>query len=161
MNIAELIDRKQEIRTLPAPPAYVRKRMAEAAQSLNRAGDAAAKVELLNEALAHYTGILYALDSDGIYANIDPLTGRLITAAPWGNKGWKHWGLRHWEAMILRRVLMARLDNPRHISLFDYNRELNSWHLAISSYPTLERAKAYLQHCAISLSEFRTASGKG
>lgn len=155
MNINTIIDRKHEIRTLANPSQFVKQRIAKAAEELSRAGDMAAHVELANEALSKYTLMLYATDSDGVLANVDGRTGKIYVAAPWGNKGWKRWGLRCWEAVTLRGVLMARIVKPRHVSLYDYNTATRKWHINTNNYPTVDRAQAYLQHCAVTLAEWR------
>jgi hypothetical protein len=155
MDVTTIVERKHEIRTLPQPPQYVRQRIAQAAQELDKAGSMAIHIELANEALCKLTAMLYRCDSDGFFANVDNRTGRLLVPAPWGNAGWKRWGLRYWEACTLRGVLMARVTKPRHVALFDYNTVSRTWALDVGSYATLDKAQAYLQHCAVSLAEWR------
>lgn len=160
MELNEIVDRKHEVRMLPPAPQFVKQRIAKAAEELNRAGDMAAHVEIANEALCKLAVILYQCDSDGVYANIDNRTHRLLIPAPWGSLGWKHWEVRKWEAEILRAILMARVVKPRHIALFDYSAETRTWHLNIVSYPALDKAQAYLQHCAVTLTEWRMYADK-
>lgn len=155
MNVNELIDRKLAIRALPEPPGFVKQRLAQAAQELSRAGDLAARVELVNESLFHAITMLYERDTDGGYANIDRVTFRLLVPAPWGAAGWKRWGLRRHEATTLRAMLVGRIRHPRHIALFDYSPESRSWFVDVAKYPTVEAAKAYLERNPITLPEWR------
>lgn len=155
MELINVIDRKHEMRMLPAPSQYVRQRIAQAAEQLSRAGDMALHVEIANEALCHYVALLYQCDSDGVWANIDSRTHRLLVPAPWGSLGWKRWGVRKWEAETLRAVLMGRIGRPRHTPLFDYNGESRNWFLNAANYGSLDKANAYLKYCGVSLDEWR------
>ncbi len=157
MELLNIVDRKHEIRTLPEPATFVKQRIAQAAQDLNRAGDMQCHVEIANEALCKFAGILYQKDSDGTFANIDNRTHRLLVPAPWGKRGWKYWGLRHWEATILRSVLISRLAEPRP-PLFDYNAHTQTWYLNVADYKTLDAANYVLHRCAITVSEWRLRS---
>jgi hypothetical protein len=158
MELNQLIDRKNDIRVLANPSQFVKQRIAQAAQDLNRAGDRALHVELANEAVCKFALMLYARDSDGVPANIEPRSGRIYVAAPWGNAGWRKWGLRYWEAVTLRGVLMARLSKPRHVPLFDYSPAVRRWYLNVNNYPSLDKAQAYLLHCPVKLDEWRIGS---
>jgi len=122
---------------------------------LNRAGEIAQHVELANEALCRFTAMLYQRDPDGVYANVDQRTGRLLVPAPWGNAGWKLWGLRHWEAVVLRSVLMARVADRKRPALFDYNADSRTWFLNVGDYGVIEAATHYLQRATVSLTEWR------
>jgi len=155
MMIEQLIDRKVTIRGA-SPTAHVKQRLAQAATDLNRAGMLQAQCEVVNEALCQLATMLYARDSDGGWANVDGLTGRLLVPAPWGNSGWKKWGLRQWESVVLRSVLMARVPNVKPLPLFDYCDTARTWHLNGSSYPTLADAQNYLQRRPITVAEWRT-----
>jgi hypothetical protein len=158
MELLTIIDRKNEVRQLPAPAQYVKQRIAQAAQELSKAGDMALHVELANESLCNFVVMLYQWDQDGVWPNIDNVTHRLRVPAPWGSLGWKKWGLRKWEALILRRILMGRVGKARHTPLFDYNSDTRTWHLNLTNYATLDRANAYLKHCSVSLAEWRYVS---
>ena len=158
MDIDTLSDRKQAIRGLPTPPKFVSQRLAQAAQDLSRAGDLAARVEVVNESLFHCITMLYQRDTDGTYANINPRTYRLLVPAPWGSRGWKRWGLRHWEAGLLRGVLMERLKDSRRRVLFDYNAHAHTWHLNLSDYRIADAALNYLEKDPVSIREWRKFS---
>lgn len=158
MDLTTIVDRKNEIRTLPEPAQHVKQRMANAAHDLNRAADLAQHVELCNEALCHFVAMLYQRAADGILANVDARTGRLLVPAPWGNKGWKRWGLRHWEAVVLRSILMARVGDKKRPCLFDYNTDSRTWFLNIADYGALEAAQHYLNRAPITLAEWRKYS---
>ena len=155
MELHEIVERKHEVRTLPPAPQFVKQRIASAAEELSRAGDMAMHVELVNEALAKLTVMLYAADSDGAFANVDARTGRVLVPLPWGNKGWKRWGLRYWEAVTLRSILMSRVTRPRHAPLFDYNVESRTWHIDLTNYPNLGQAQTYFARNPILLAEWR------
>ncbi len=157
MMALELTDRKQMLRIAANPSAAVRQRIASAADELNRAGAMAARVELVNEALCKFTTMLYTRDTDNVFANIDPVTGRLLVCAPWGSAGWKRWGLRNWEARVFRAVLLSRLQ-AKPLPLFDYGN--NCWYLNRGHYRTIGMAYAYLEVAPITLTEWRKYAKK-
>jgi len=150
--ISELIDRKVLIRG-SSPTAHVRQRIAQAADELNRAGTIAARVELVNEALCKFAILLYQKDTDGTLANVDGVTGRVLVCAPWGSAGWQRWGLRNWEARVLRSVLMARLHDAKRPPLFDYGN--NTWYLNRAHYRSVGQAQHQLEQAPVTVSEWR------
>ncbi len=155
MELDKLITRTQELRqALPTP--NVKQRLAQAAQELSLAGANQARVELLNEAVLAMTSVLYDCDPDGIPANVDRTTFRILIAAPWGKAGWRSWGLRDWEAGILRQILIVRGQMRRVQPLFDYNDESRTWHLNHADYPRLDIALIYWKAHPILLREWRT-----
>src|SRR5262245_11728610 len=107
MNALKIMQRKGDVR-LSSPREFVKQRIAESADKLSKAGQMAARVELMNEALHHLVHLCYQSDTDGEVANVDRVTLRLLIPAPWGSSGWKTWGLRAWEGETLRRILLAR-----------------------------------------------------
>jgi len=151
--IEQLIDRKVTIRGA-SPTAHVRQRIAQAADELNRAGAMAARVELVNEALCKFAILLYQKDTDGTFANIDSVTGRVLVCAPWGSAGWQWWGLRNWEARVLRSILMSRLTDAKRPPLFDYGN--NTWYLDRSHYRSIGQAQHHLEQAPVTVSEWRT-----
>jgi hypothetical protein len=153
----ELTDRKQMLRMAANPPAAVRQRIQSAADALSRAGAMAARVEIVNEALCKFAHMLYEKDADGAFANIDSPTGRLLVCAPWGSAGWRVWGLRNWEARVLRAALLSRLQ-AKPLPLFDYGN--NCWYLNRGHYRSLGMACAYLEVAPITLSEWRKYAKK-
>ena len=152
--IEQLIDRKVLIRGAN-PAAHVRQRIAQAADELNRVGAMAMRVELVNEALLKFATLLYQKDTDGTLAHIDAVTGRVLVCAPWGSAGWKVWGLRNFEARVLRSVLMARLDT-KPLPLFDYGHKI--WYVNRGQYRTISIATAYLEHNPVTVAEWRKHS---
>lgn len=157
MELTQIIDRKTEIRNLAQPATNVRQRIAQAAQDLSRAGTMAAHCEVANEALLALVNILYQRDEDKCPANVDRVTGRLLVPAPWGAAGWKRWGLRKWEAEVLRRILRERVEAQRR-PLFDYSETHRYWLLNMNTYNSLRLALAYLQAEPIGLVEWRTCT---
>lgn len=155
MELTTIIDRKNEIRTLPEPAPVVRERMQTIAASLSLAGTMAAHCEVVNEALAALVTVLYQRDDDKCPANIDRVTGRILIPVPWGSAGWKRWGLRKWEAEIVRRLLMGRLRNRQIVPLFDYSSEMRYWSVNLATYNSQRMAMAYLQAHAVTLAEWR------
>ena len=155
MDLLQVIDRKNEIRSMAQPAGMVKQRIAQAAQDLSRAGSMALHVEMANEALCKFTAMLYQRDTDGTWANVDAITHRLLVPAPWGSAGWKRWGLRKWEGAVLRSIMLDRVRDSRRPCLFDYNAEGRTWHLNLVDYPTLDAADHYLKRGAISLPEWR------
>lgn len=154
MELSTLVDRAVEIRQI-VPTAGIKQRLANAAQELSLAGENQTRVELLNEAVMALTKVLYDADPDGGLANIDNRTHRLLIPAPWGRAGWKRWGLRAWEAEILRQILIVRGQMERVKPLYDYNGESRTWHLNLSSYPRLDQAMMHWKSNQITLREWR------
>ena len=155
MQLSAMVDRKMEIRTLPEPHQFVKQRIAQAAEDLSRVGDIAKHVELVNEALCRFTYMLYMRDVDGVLANVDQRTGRLLVPAPWGSLGWKRWGLRKWEAEIMRAMLMARMDEKKRPPLFIYNPGSRSWFLNVGDYGQIDAAAHYLNRAELTIPEWR------
>lgn len=154
MELKEMVERIADIRHAK-PTTEARRAVGEAAQELSRAGEMQKRVELANEALAALTVLLYQADTDGEPANIDRVTWRLLVPAPWGREGWRHWGLRSWEAEILAHILRVRNEARKHVNLFDYNEANRRWHLNCSDFPTLDKALGYLKANPITLAEWR------
>lgn len=156
MELKQMVERVGDIRNA-RPSANVRQRVHEAAAELSRAGDMQMRVELANEALHAYALLLYEFDADGIPANFDVTTWRLLIPAPWGQRGWRKWGMRQWEARILRSVLIERQQSKidKRPMLFDYNDQARTWHLNYTDYPTFPEALFWLKHSAVKLSEWR------
>ena len=142
MELDTLIERTQQVREASPVPS-VKQRMATAAQELSLAGSNQARVELLNEAVLAITKLCYECDRDGLPSNIDARTHRLLIPAPWGKAGWRRWGLRDWEAGILRQILIVRGQMQRVAPLFDYNQETRQWHLNLTQYPRFDQALMY------------------
>lgn len=150
------VDRADEIRTSQAPEAYFKQRIASSAAQLDRAGQMAARVAVANEALAKFTVILYSVDTDGVLPNIDAVTWRIRPPAPWGRSGWKRWGLRAWEADVMRAILIERSrQQGGRPALFDYNDQARTWHLNIQDYRDCQSALFWLKHEAIKLPAWR------
>ncbi len=155
MELLNVVDRKNEIRSMALPASAIKQRIADAAASLNRAGSMALHVELANEALTKFVIMLYQRDQDNTYANIDQRTHRLLVPAPWGSAGWRVWGLRNWESRILRCVMLERVKDTRRPCLFDYNTDNRTWYLNVTDYGVIEAAQHYLQRSPITLAEWR------
>jgi hypothetical protein len=152
--LEQFAERVQVIRT-KSPDKFVKERIAENAQELSKAGDMQLRVEIVNEAMAALTAVLYQADVDGRLANIDHSTWRLLIPAPWGRSGFKHWGLRQWESSILGNILRIRTEMRKHINLYDYNDQSRTWHLNLNAYPTIESALSYQKDKPITLAEWR------
>jgi hypothetical protein len=153
-----LTDRKPEIRGTK-PRDYVRQRLAQSAETLSRAGRAAARVEVMNEALCRFTELSYETDPDGVLVNVDPVSHRLRIPAPWGDKGWRVWGLRRWESHVLGAILRARLESFRpgkdRPPLFVYDPAVNYWSVNLEDYQTLQAAGWWLKRSPVTLKEWR------
>jgi hypothetical protein len=156
-DVKDVLERKPDVR-LSRPREYVRQRIAESAAALNLAGQMAARVELVSEALSRLTELLYQCDSDGVPANIDAVTYRLLIPAPWGSRGWRLWGLRSWEAETLRRILRERQNSwtaGQRPPLYTYDDGARTWHLNAQDYPTLQAAHWWLTKSPITIKEWR------
>lgn len=156
-NIIRLTDRKQDIRGA-GPSAYVKQRIAEAAESLNLAGTLAARVELANEALCRLVELMYLADIDGRPANADASTGRILIPLPWGSAGWRHWGLRYHEAVVMRSILLGRqaaYKSTQAPPLFVYDGDMRCWMLNARDYDTYHRAQGWLHLGQFTLAEWK------
>lgn len=153
MSLDTLFDRAVAIRQA-SPTATIRQRMAENAEAISKEGDNQARVELLNEACLALTVKLYATDPDGRLCNVDSKTGRILIAKPWGSAGWRKWGIRYWEGLILRKILITRSQMRRGAPLFDYS-ESGQWYLSLHDYPRLDNALGYWKAHPISLRDWR------
>ena len=156
MELTQLFDRAVEIRQAAGNPNQViRQRIAAAAAELSNAGNNQARVELLNEAVLAATKLCYEADKDGVPANVDSRTYRLLFPAPWGKAGWRRWGLRDWEANILRQILIVRCQMNRVAPLFDFNQESKRWHINYQDYPRLDLALVYWKSHPVTLKDWR------
>lgn len=157
-GIQHNLDRAAEIRTGPAPTTAVKARMAQAAEALSQAGAMQAHLDVCTEAMAALIAVLYTTDSDGQPANYDRATGRILLKTPWGSGGWKAWGLRRWEATVLRGILLERTQAKRRLApLFDYNFDNSRWYLNTSDFPSTEAALGWLRKDGPKLAEWRSA----
>lgn len=155
MRALDLIAAKIDIRKAN-PRTYVQQRIGEQAHTLSRAGETAARVERLNEALCRLVELLYQVDEDGSLPNLDAVTHRLLIPAPFGSKGWRRWGLRQHEGRALAAILRARCharQAGQRGHLFDYNTIENTWHLNLTDYPAKEAALFYLSRRGVSRGE--------
>lgn len=154
MNVQQLVERQQRIRE--SEPSAVRRRVADLAATLDRAGIMQQRVLHVNEALARMAELCYTKDADGAFCNVDPVTYRLIVPAPWGRSGWRQWGLRRHEAETMRRILLTRqAQGSGRPPLFTYDKDGRSWHLNIFDYETHDWALYWLKGAAITLPEWR------
>ena len=156
MTILKLTDRKNDIRAA-GPGAYFRSRIAEAADALSLAGSMASRVELCNEALSRLVVLAYEPDTDGRAANVDTTTHRILIPLPWGSSGWRAWGLRYHEALVMRAIMLGRqgVKPGGVVPLFVYDAAPRTWHLNVQDYRGLDAGLAWLQASQITLSEWR------
>ena len=134
--------------------AYVDQRIGQAAESLSRGAIAAARITLVNQALADLGGLLYEVDGAGYPVNVDGVTGRILVPKPWGAGGWRYWKLRQWEGRVLRAILDRRMRASERTALFLHSPEFNDWHLN-RRYDTPERYATYWQQQPITPTEWR------
>ena len=161
MSFTGQLARVSEIRNAETPGTYIKQRIAENAHTLSRAGEMAARVEAINEALTAFAALLYQADTDGSFANVDAITYRILVPAPFGSSGWRKWNLRAWEAGELRQFLAKRCQmKDKRPALFDYNSESRTWHLNATDYPSFEAASHYLQREPMTVKALRAMSGQ-
>jgi hypothetical protein len=125
----------------------------QVAQKLTRRGVMGAKAELANNVLLAFVEVVFDVDDDQVYANIDA-DGRLLIPSPWGRKGAAHWGLRRTEQRALSWLMRRRsatTDNP----LFVYDGEFRQWFIG-ADY-NRRSALAYLRAAPVTLAEWREA----
>ena len=139
------------------PQRHTLPRFADVAQSLSRAGVAAAHAELCTAALQKVVELAFVVDTDGRYANVD-LDGRLLFALPFGKSGHKQWGLRRREAEILRAILVARQtpQQGRALPLFVYDSVSRAWYVNVQDYASELHAMGYIRQCPITSREYKT-----
>ena len=125
----------------------------EVARNLSRRGLAATKAELFNNALAALADLCMEWETADRRANVD-LDGRLLVPVPWGDSGYKVWGLRVTEARILRRIMLQRAERDRP-PLFDYDPTIRRWVFLLAW--SRRTAAAYLNLQPITLTEYRAA----
>lgn len=156
MTILKLTDRKNDIRGA-GPGAYVKQRIADAADALSLAGTLAARVELANEALSRLITLCYEPDTDGKAANVDITTHRLLIPAPWGSSGWKRWGLRYHEGLVMRSIMLGRqgVKPGAPVPLFVYDDGARTWHLNVVDYRGLADGMGWLHAAPITLAEWK------
>ncbi len=126
----------------------------QAAQNLSRRGVAAAKVELFNHVVAAAADLCLECDADGRPANVDAITGAVLVPLPWGEAGYRRWGLRVTECRQLRYILLRRADHDRP-PLFDYDASIRRW--VFPSLWSRRTAGSYLSLQPITLTEYRAA----
>ena len=124
------------------------------ATNLSRRGVAQAKVELMNHAVATAVDLCLECDPDGRPANVDHITGAVLVPLPWGEAGYKMWGLRVTECRQLRYILRRRAEHDRP-PLFDYDPQMRRW--VFSSFWTRNTAAGYLRASPLTLAEYRRA----
>lgn len=156
-DLQKLFDRALEVAASPALGA-IRQRLATTAGELSLAGQMQAHLDVCVSAMVALIGVMYDTDADGRPANYDRVTGRiLLRPLPWGESGGIKWGLRRWESVCLRRLLLDRTTQKRRWpALFDYNEFSRQWHIATDSYPDSEAALRWLQSDGPTLDEWRT-----
>ena len=148
--INELFERAQTIGNA-APIVVSRKRLAVDAEYLSQSGDLQARLDVCISAMAGLIKVLYTTDADDLLIHVD-VTDRIMIPVPWGSSGWRAWGLRKWEAGLLRAVLIGRCQRKGDV-LFGYDR--NQWYLDTEQFPTMETALQWLKRHGPTLREWR------
>lgn len=128
-----------------------RQRMVAKAEALNIASDLQARLDICIAAMANLVKVLYTVDADGCYVYVDS-NHRILVPLPWGSSGWRKWGLRKWEAEMLRKLLIRRCEKPGMV-LFGYDRQ--QWYLDTEAFPTMNEALLWIQRRGPTLREWR------
>ena len=153
-EIVRIVARKGEIMNRqPARHMPVR----AAAEALSRRNVAAAKAELLSEALWAFVALCYEVDDTGALCNVDGATGRLLVPAPMGRVGHRRWGLRYTESEVLRAILMGWQRGRGEPPLLTYDGVSRGWHLNLFDYATHQAALGWLQRNPITAGLWRSA----
>ena len=124
------------------------------ATNLSRRGVASAKVELFNNVLAVAADLCLETDPDGRRVNIDHVTGVVLVPLPWGEGGYKRWGLRITECRQLRYIMLQRAERDRP-PLYAYEPTIRRW-VFLTAW-SRRTAGAYLSLHPIYLAEYRAA----
>jgi hypothetical protein len=146
----ELFERAHEA-GVTQPALVSRRRLADNAAYLSAAGDLQARLDVCISAMASLIKVLYTTDADDCLMYVD-VTDRIMIPVPWGSSGWRRWGLRKWEAEMLRAVLIGRYRQRKGV-LFGYDR--NQWYLDTERYPTMNDALLWLKSSGPTLREWR------
>jgi hypothetical protein len=144
--------RSEAMATVQAPERHTPLR--QVAQKLTRRGVMAAKVELVNQALLTLADLVYEIDDDARWANVDD-DGRVLIPLPWGRLGYRHWGLRRTEANALRWVMLQRSTHGEPWLVYDAG--ARCWLLNLA-YSARRQGLAYWRQLPITLAEWRAAS---
>ena len=121
------------------------------AQNLSRRGRGATKAEVFNHALTALAELCLEWDGDR-RANVD-VDGRLLVPAPWGDSGYKVWGLRVTEARILRHIMLQRAAHPGALWHYDYDGRCWLWNLDHRKSSVL----SYLTNQPVTVGEYWSA----
>ena len=156
MDANTLVDRKMAIRDATVT-AYVKQRIAQAAEEMSRAVDFAARCELLIEVFTAFVHLVYVKDPDGHLANVDFISKRILIPSPFGSSGWQKWNLRLHEGRLLRRILANRQADDKRQPMFVYRTDTNQWHVNTEAWPAGSEG-FYLQRCPITIAEMRQAA---
>lgn len=149
--LEETLARIPGIRQAETPGHYIKQRLATQADQLSNAARIQGAIELANEALCKLTTLCYeCIDKQPV--NVDRVTYRLLIPMPWGDSGYRYWGLRSIEARILRSVLMKRAHSDPQRALFDYGDR--QWFLNAHTYKSAAAALAYLKSAPITAREW-------
>lgn len=126
----------------------VDKRVAAAAEALDRTNVVNARLLVVNAAMLALLPLLYRTDEYNIHHNVDAAR-RIRIPTPWGSSGWakgddpvKRWGLVQPEARKLSKILQARQRNEPGSAMFVYYN--HGWYVA-EGYATYEAALQYWQ----------------
>ena len=159
--IESTLERIPGIRQAELPGHYIKQRLAKTAQELSLRGEAQAHCEIVNEALCRVTQLLYEADTDGTFANVDHKTYRILIPLAWGSDGFKMWGIRQWEADVLRAILIDRsAQNSKRPALYDFSPVSRRWFLNVSDYGSYDLAQRFLQREAVTLATWRLFSAQ-
>jgi hypothetical protein len=152
-GIFHTIERKQAI-AQSSPQRHTT--IARAAASLSRRNVDQSIVELFNTALGRLVELCYECDdADGRLSNVDPATGRVLVALPWGKMGYKKWGLTQGEGDTMRAIMFTR--QRIGLPLFFYDRSRRSWFLNLADYPDCRQILDRFHEWEVSVEEYRKA----
>ena len=132
-----------------------RQRAGNVAGQLSRRGRLAASAELCNEAVTQLLRLAWQADTDGYAANVDQVTGRLLVPAPWGDNGYRAYGLRSTEGRALRAYMMGLQGKQgAGAPIFTYDGLSRSWYLNIFDH-TPESSLAYWTKWGLTDKQYR------
>ena len=148
----------QKVRAAAIPENYLKQKIATVAEVRSLAGDIQARIGECEEAVLKLIDLLYQKDVDGVFANVDSQTGKILRPLPWGQAGYKLWGLRDLSATVLRTWFMKRSAKYGEMvrpALFIYNQSDRRWYLNIEDYATKEGAYFFLRKEKLTIAEWR------
>lgn len=130
--------------------AYLRQREQVSADELNKLTVELRYVAACQDAVLRLTELCY-VRAGARLVNVDNRTWRIGVDVPWSRTGHPDYGLRDWEARILRAIMLDRAGG-KVPALFDYGNQ--RWHINLAGYPSMADAVEYWRRHSLTIDEW-------